>query len=94
MFMQLIILVVIGFFVWQRYKKDKKKIERPAGDNDSGQRNIKPKFCSECGASLEENDHFCPVCGTKVVYVYESDQKKAPAKKAPTPPPPSKKKTS
>ena len=26
----------------------------------------KAKFCTECGAQLDENDKFCPVCGTKV----------------------------
>ena len=44
----------------------------------------KQRFCSECGAPLEENDHFCPVCGSKVMDAGESDQKKSPIKKAPT----------
>lgn len=95
MYTQLIILVAIGYFVWKYiHKKDKKKIERPARDNDSRQKNIKPKFCSECGASLGDNDHFCPVCGAKVVYVNESDQKKSSIKKAPSPLSPSSKKIS
>ncbi len=46
----------------------------------------KQKFCSECGAPLEESDRFCPVCGAKVV-VDEPDQKKSPTKKVPNPPP-------
>lgn len=41
----------------------------------------KPKFCSECGAPLEENDHFCPVCGAKVMNEDESYQKKSPIEK-------------
>ncbi len=49
--------------------------------------NTKPKFCSECGAPLGENDRFCPVCGAKVVDADEPDHKKTPRKKVPTPPP-------
>ena len=41
----------------------------------------KQRFCSECGVSLEENDHFCPVCGAKVLDEDESNQKKSSIKK-------------
>ena len=41
----------------------------------------KQKFCSECGAPLEENNHFCPACGAKIIDVDKSDQEKSPTKK-------------
>ena len=43
----------------------------------------KRKFCSQCGAPLEETDRFCPVCGAKVDDIIAPDQKKSPTKKAP-----------
>ncbi len=52
------------------------------------------RFCSECGAPLEENDHFCPVCGAKVVDMSSHSKKKSPTKKAPNSPPPENKKRS
>lgn len=49
---------------------------------------VESKFCSECGALLEENDHFCPVCGAKVAGLSEQKLKKSPKQKAPSPPAP------
>ena len=55
---------------------------------------IKQKFCSECGAPLEENDRFCPVCGTKVIDEDENDERKPSSKKTPHSPVPENEKRS
>lgn len=36
----------------------------------------KSKFCSGCGATLEEGARFCGVCGMKVIDADEHTQKK------------------
>ena len=48
--------------------------------------NTKSKFCSECGAPLEESNRFCPICGAKVIDLDASVLKKSPTKKAPSMP--------
>ncbi len=80
---ELFIFIFIGFFVWLFFKKSKKKIKKPSSGKEGGQSNAKPKFCSECGAPLGENDRFCPVCGAKVVDMNNHSKKKFPTKKKP-----------
>ena len=63
---ELLILILIGVFIWLFFKKVKKKTEKPSNDKDSRQRDIKLKYCGECGAPLEEDALFCPECGAKV----------------------------
>ncbi len=41
-----------------------------------------PKFCSKCGAPLEESDRFCPVCGIKIPD-FNEPKKNEPAQKKP-----------
>lgn len=48
------------------------------------------KFCAECGAPLDKNDRFCPVCGGKVIEDDEQNHEKSPAKNASSSPPPNK----
>lgn len=53
---------------------------------------IKSKFCSECDATLEENDRFCAVCGAKVVDMDEQNHEKSSARNASRAMPPKKSK--
>lgn len=43
--------------------RETENIEKHENTNNS---NNKPKFCSQCGVSLNEGVHYCPNCGAKV----------------------------
>jgi len=80
---ELLILIFIGLFVWLLFKKIKIKIKRPSSENNSKAKSRQTKFCSECGVPLEQNDRFCPICGTKVIDVNEPKKKQSQIKKDP-----------
>ena len=42
--------------------REKENIE----ENENTNNNNKPKFCSQCGVSLNEGVHYCPNCGAKM----------------------------
>ncbi len=48
----------------------------------------KAKFCSECGAPLGMDDHFCLVCGAKVSYSKDRSANILKTNKMPNSPPP------
>ncbi len=78
---ELLILIIIGIFIWLFLKKVKKKTEKISSDNSNRKRNAKPKFCSECGTPLEGNDRFCSVCGAEVIDISGHSKKKIPTKR-------------
>ena len=68
-FLTLIILVgLVGYIIWLKNKKpsSKKTTKETYHRNNSKSENTKIKYCSECGASLDENALFCAECGAKV----------------------------
>ncbi len=79
---ELLILIIIGIFVWLFFKKNKKKIEKPSVDNNRKPKSTKTKFCSECGAPLDEDALFCAECGAKVEDI-KTYRKKSPINKEP-----------
>ena len=52
----------------KNFKGKRKKPELVQSHKESSvpEENQGNKFCTECGARLEEKDKFCPLCGTKV----------------------------
>ena len=61
------IFVGIGLAI-KKFKGKRKKPELVQSYKESSvpEENQGNKFCTECGARLEEKDKFCPLCGTKV----------------------------
>lgn len=54
----IIIIGLIVYIIWVKSKKSSNK------DNHI-QKKAEIKFCSECGAKLDENSRFCSECGTE-----------------------------
>ena len=52
----------------KNFKGKRKKTELVQSYKESSvpEENQGNKFCTECGARLEEKDKFCPLCGAKV----------------------------
>lgn len=61
------IFVGIGLAI-KKFKGKRKKPELVQSYKESSvpEENQGNKFCTECGARLDEKDKFCPLCGTKV----------------------------
>lgn len=78
-------LVILVFILWWKNKKSshKDKPKETYNQNLNEMKHTKSKFCSECGAQLEQNDLFCPICGEKVAELYDPTRKKYPTKRKP-----------
>ena len=81
MLLKLLIFGIVVYFVWYFFQKPKNT--KSEGSKNRKQADVKPKFCSECGALLGKNDRFCPVCGVKVTNSERLSRKKYPSKKVP-----------
>ena len=69
--LSVIVVIIIVVFLWQRKatpatRAERRRVTRKSIKQVPQDSSLTPKFCSQCGNSIDKQDKFCPNCGTKI----------------------------